>query len=403
MSASERLRRHDGGRRVVVTGVGVLLGPDRVGRDALWQALCRPADAPVDGSLDGFDHGPWLAGKERRRSAPFTRHAVVAAELALDDAGRPPLDPLRTAVVTAAVYGAPETLDDQRDVLGAEGSKAVWPFLGAMASENAPAAALCARHGVRGPSKAVVASCAGGAYALADAADLLRLGRADVALAGASQAALTPTLLASYQNLDVLSRSGWSRPFDRRRDGFVLAEGAAFVVLETLEHAVGRGAEPLAELLGAANTNDADHVARPSGSGARECMAGALDDAGIEPSDVAHVNAHGTGTRVNDHVEAAAIIELFGAAAPPVTSVKGVTGHTFAAAGAVEAVASVLSIHHRLLPPTAVALDVDPEIGVDVVVGAPRPWTPGPVVSNSFGLGGHNAALVLAPVGWSPT
>jgi 3-oxoacyl-[acyl-carrier-protein] synthase II len=395
MSADLR-RRHDGGHRVVFTGLGVLM-PGAVGAEALWDAVCDASDSAPSGSLAGFDHGPWLAGKQRRRSAPFTRHAVVAAELAVDSAGRPGLDPVRSGVVTGTVYGAPECLAAQSEVLAASGAKAVLPFLGAMASEDAPAATLCARLGIRGPARSVVASCASGAFALADAADLLRLGRCDLVLAGATQAALPPVLRAAYANLDVVSPSGLSRPFDRRRDGFVLTEGAAFVVLETLEHARGRGAPILAELLGAATTNDAEHVSRPSGAGALECMSAALADAAIGPGDVAHVNAHGTGTRVNDVVEAAAITALFGAPGPPVTSVKGSTGHTFAAAGAIEAVVSVLSIRHGLLPPTARGLEVDDEISVDVVAGEPRPWSPGPVVSNSFGLGGHNAALIIGP------
>ena len=208
-----------------------------------------------------------------------------------------------------------------------------------------------------------------------------------------------PVAIAAFANMTALSTSGHSRPFDVRRDGFVMTEGAAALVLEDWDRAVARGATIFAELAGAASTADAHHITAPSpdGAGAVACMELALADAGISTTDVGHINAHGTSTPLNDLAESRAINKVFGEPGPLVTSTKGVTGHGLAAAGAIEAVAAVLSIHHATIPPTAGYEEPDPEINLSVVHGAPLPWEPSAVLSNSFGFGGHNGCLVLLP------
>jgi 3-oxoacyl-[acyl-carrier-protein] synthase II len=199
--------------------------------------------------------------------------------------------------------------------------------------------------------------------------------------------------------MTALSTSGVSRPFDAERDGFVMGEGAAVLILESLEAAEARGADVVAEVLGAASNADAHHITAPSpgGTGAIACMRLALADAGLEPGEIGHINAHGTSTPLNDAAEATAVAEVFGHHGPPVTSTKGVTGHALGAAGALEAVAVLLAMRHRLIPPTANTKVVDDEMSIDVVIGEPRPWTVSPAISNSFGFGGHNGSLVLGP------
>ncbi len=382
-------------RRVVVTGLGQVsaAGPDL---DRFWAWITRPTDEPVRGTVEGFDPRRWLSAKDVRRSDPFSRYAVGAAALALDDAGGPSLDPTRSGVVLSTVYGALETLDREAAVLAADGPDAVFPFLTALSCENAAASLLSLHFGLRGPSKTVVGACAGGTFAIADASDLIRAGRVDLALAGGSQGAITRLLHASYENLRVLSPTGFERPFDRRRDGFVFAEGAAVLVLEGLDHATDRGARIYAEVLGSANTNDAASMVSPSGDGAVECMQAALADADVAPAAIGNVNAHGTGTQQNDRTEAEAIRTVFGSS-PPISAIKRVTGHSAGASGAFEALAGVLSLHRSALPPVSAALERDPGIDLDLIEGGARRWEPAPLLSNSFGLGGHNGCLVLGP------
>ena len=210
---------------------------------------------------------------------------------------------------------------------------------------------------------------------------------------------MTPVSLAGFGNMKAMSSRGVSSPFSAERDGFVIAEGAAVLVLEAWDVAEARGATILAEVLGGASTADAHHITAPSpgGRGAISCMELALQSAGLEPGDIRQVNAHGTSTPLNDAAEAEAMAKLFGLPGPPVTSIKGVTGHSLGAAGAIEAVAVIESMRRRLIPPTAVTTEVDPELpAIDLVMGEPRPWEPGPTISNSFGFGGHNGSVVLA-------
>jgi 3-oxoacyl-[acyl-carrier-protein] synthase II len=271
-----------------------------------------------------------------------------------------------------------------------------------MMMANATAALVGIHNGFTGPNTAVATACATGAHAIGDGARLIRDGMADVVVCGGTESCITPVTMAAFARMGALSKNpdhaAASRPFDDDRDGFVMGEGAAFLVLEPYEQAVGRGAEILGEVAGYGMTCDAHHITAPveDGSGAVAAIEIALADAGLAPSAIGHVNAHGTSTPHNDSAEAAAIAKVFGAGALPVTSVKGVTGHLIGAAGAVEAVATLLSIDRGIVPPTANHHHTD--LPVDVVAGEPRTVERAPAVSTSFAFGGHNVALVFAPV-----
>jgi 3-oxoacyl-[acyl-carrier-protein] synthase II len=385
------------GRRVVVTGLGAVTCCG-VGVEALWDQLCHPS---IHGErrVPHFDPTAWFGPKEVRRVDRFAQLAVAGADLALSDAGALEVDPDRAGVVFATGVGGFQTLEEQTLVFHEKGAKRVSPFLVPMMMVNAAAAHVSMRTGWGGPSECIATACAAGSHAVAAAARLVAMGRCEVTIGGGSEGAFIPLSEAAFRNMTALSTSGHSRPFDRRRDGFMLSEGAAALVLEERSRALARGAHIYAEVAGAASTADAHHITapRPDGTGAVACMELALADARLSAADVAQINAHGTSTPLNDLAEAVAINKVFGTPGPPVTSNKGVTGHGLAAAGAIEAVASSLSISRRLIPPTAGYEEPDPEIHLDVVHGEPRPWEPGPVLSNSFGFGGHNGCLVLVP------
>jgi 3-oxoacyl-[acyl-carrier-protein] synthase II len=382
-----------------VTGLGVV-GPCGIGRDAFWAGLLAP---PPTGErcVDDFDPAPFFDNpKEARRADRFCQLALAAAAEAIEQAGAFGGDPDRSGVLLGTGVGGLATLEAQVVVHHEKGERRVSPFLVPMMMANAAAAAVSMRHGLRGPCETTVTACAASTHAIGNAARLVAAGRCDAVVTGGSEASITPVSLAGFGNMTALSPTGMSRPFDAGRNGFVMAEGAAILVLEAWDVAVARGAAILAEVLGAASTADAHHITAPApgGSGAVACMELALADAGLSPADIAHINAHGTSTPLNDAAEAEAIVKVFGTAGPPVTSTKGVTGHALGAAGALEAAAVILSMGHEQVPPTAGTEARDPELApIDLVVGAPRPWRPGPSLSNSFGFGGHNGCLVLGP------
>jgi len=267
-----------------------------------------------------------------------------------------------------------------------------------MMMANASGAAISMRYGLQGPNETVCTACAASTHALGYAARLIAYGRCDAMVSGGSEAAATPSSLAGFNNMTALSSTGESRPFDVDRDGFVTGEGSAIFVLEEWEHAVARGANILGEILGSASNADAHHITAPSpgGVGAINCMRLALDDADLTSRDITYVNAHGTSTPLNDAAEAAAVAAVF-PHRPAMTSIKGVTGHALGAAGALEAASVLLSFQHRLIPPTAGTQTLDDGVSVDIVLGEPRDWTPGPTISNNFGFGGHNGSVILAP------
>ena len=390
------------GRRVAVTGIGVV-APCGIGRDAFWAGLLGPAPEGPRRVKD-LDATSVYGPKEIRRVDRFTAMAAVAADEALADAGGLDglaVDPERAGVMIGTGIGGIETLEDQFQVLRDRGARRVTPFLVPMMMGNRAAADVSMRYGLRGPCEATVTACAAGTHSVSTGARLIATGRCDVVVAGSSEAAMAEIGIAGFANMTALSTSGVSMPFDVKRDGFVMGEGSGVLVLEELERALARGAHIYAEVLGGASTADAHHITAPSphGTGAVTCMELALIDAGIGPEAVTHINAHGTSTPANDLAEGEAIAKVFGSPGPAVTSIKGITGHSLGAAGSLEAAALALTIEKGIIPPTAGLTELDPEIHIDVVTGGPRPWTPAPAISNSFGFGGHNGTVVMGPVG----
>ena len=387
------------GRRVAITGVGVV-APCGIGREAFWAGLLGPAPSGIRHVVD-LDATALYGPKELRRVDRFTQFAAVAAAEALDDAGGVEAlqaDPDRSGVIIGTGIGGLESLETQIHVLIEKGPRRVSPFLVPMLMGNRAAADVSMRYGFRGPCEATVTACAAGTQSIGNGARLIATGRCDVVLAGSSEAPLTPTGLAGFTNMTAMSTSGVSMPFDVKRDGFVIGEGGAVLVLEELGRARARGAHIYGEMAGAASTADAHHITAPlpDGAGAVRCIELALEDAELDASAITHVNAHGTSTPANDKPEADAISKVFGQPGPAVTSIKGITGHSLAAAGSLEAVALALTIEHALIPPTVGLTELDPDIHIDVVRQA-RPWTPGPALSNSFGFGGHNGTIIVIP------
>jgi 3-oxoacyl-[acyl-carrier-protein] synthase II len=394
-----------GGRRVAVTGLGVV-APAGVGVDDFWSGLLGPGTTGgLATEIDDWDPSPYFESpKQARRADRVEQFALAAAGEAFDMAGGVDsigVDASRFGTIFATGVGGLHTLEDQVIVRVEKGERRVSPFLVPMMMVNASGAAISMRYGLQGPLETICTACAAGTHAIGYAARLIEWGIVDAVATGGTEAAATVTALAGFGNMTALSSSGVSRPFDTERDGFVMGEGAAVLVLEEWTHAEARGAQILGEIVGMASNADAHHITAPSpgGVGAISCMRIALDHAGLDASAIKQVNAHGTSTPLNDAAEAAAITEVFGANAVPVVSTKGVTGHALGAAGALEAAASLLSIRHELIPPTANTTEVDPEMSIDLVVGDARPWTPGPVISNNFGFGGHNGSIIIAPPG----
>lgn len=388
------------GHRVAVTGLGVV-APCGLGKEAYWQGLLGPGITGTNSvEFADWDPSPWFdSPKDARRADRVEQFALAAAAEAFEQSGRPDVASERFGTIFATGIGGLHTLEDQIATRLAKGERRVSPFLVPMMMANASGAAISMRYGLRGPNETICTACAAGTHAIGYAARLIAWGMCDAVATGGAEAAATATSLAGFGNMTALSTTGSSRPFDQARDGFVMGEGAAVLVLERWDLAVARGATILAEVVGAASNADAHHITAPSpgGAGAIGCMRLALADAGLEPSDIALVNAHGTSTPLNDAAEAAAVTTVFGPGAVPVTSGKGVTGHALGAAGALEAAQVILSMEHRLIPPTAGTTAADPEMSIDLVVGAPRPWTPGPAISNNFGFGGHNGSVILSP------
>jgi len=389
------------GRRVVVTGLGVVASCG-IGPAAFWDGLLAEAPVARERPVVGLDVSHIFGPKELRRADRFVQMAAAAADQAVADAGGIEAfrgDPDRAGSYVGTGVGGLDTICEQHKVLLEKGPDRVSPFLVPMIMCNRAAADISMRYGLRGPCETTVTACAAGSQSIANAARLIATGRCDVMLAGSSEAPLSALGVAGFTNMTALTRSGVSMPFDVARDGFAIGEGAGVIVLEERERAFARGAHIYAELAGAASTADAHHVTAPApdGSGAALCMQLAVQDAQLSPSGIAHVNAHGTSTPPGDAAEAEAIYKVFGSPGPAVTSIKGVIGHTLAGAGAIEAVAVALSMQHRQIPPTAGTRNIDPAFQLDVVTGGPRDWAPGPVVSNSFGFGGHNGCLVFVP------
>lgn len=389
------------GRRVAITGYGVV-APCGLGKEAFWNGLLSPGQEGAGTSLvvQDWDSSPYYdSPKDARRADLTEQFAMAAATEALAQAGEFSVDPDRIGTIFGTGVGGIHTLEEQIQIRLEKGERRVSPFLVPMMMANAPGAAVSMRFGLKGPNETICTACAAGTHALTYAARLISWGLADAAVSGGAEHAGTPTSLAGFGNMTALSSSGTSRPFDAARDGFVMGEGAAAFVLEEWEIAVARGAHILGEILGGASNADAHHITAPApgGTGAIKCMHLALAEAGLEPRDVRQINAHGTSTPLNDAAEAAAVTAVFGPRGVPMVSTKGVTGHALGAAGALEAAAVLLSFEKRQIPPTANTKVLGEDMEIDLVIGSPRDWEPGPTLSNNFGFGGHNGSIIISP------
>ena len=411
--------------RIVVTGVGtinplggdvtetwrnLLAGRSGIGPIRRFDAAASGLKTHIAGEVSDFVGPGFDVGQAVDRLDRCSQFAVVAAREALLGARLAPEPAERAglAVVLGSAFGGVGTLDAAGSVLRAQGSRRVSPLMFPKSMGNAAAAAISLYCGARGPALAINSACASAADAIGLAADLIRAGRARMALAGGSEAAILPLMLAALERMGaVTSRYNAhptlaSRPFERDRDGFVIAEGAAMLVLERADDALRRGAPLLAELAGYGSTSDAHHLTAPApdGRGALGAMHLALADAGELPDAIRHINAHGTSTRLNDAIEAQAIRTLLGVRAQhvPVTATKSASGHMGGATGALEALLCVQSCRTGLAPPTLNYDVADPECALDIVSGAPRRLEPGLVLSNAFGFGGHCACLAFRPL-----
>ena len=393
-----------GDRRVAVTGLGVV-APAGIGTEAFWAGLLGPgiSDGRQSIEIENWDPTPYFENpKHARRADRVEQFALAAAGEAFDRAGgfdAIGVEAARFGTIFASGIGGLRTLEEQVIVRAEKGERRVSPFLVPMMMVNASGAAVSMRYGLQGPNETICTACAAGSHAIGYAARLIKWGVIDAAATGGAESAGTVTALAGFRNMTALSTLGISRPFDTDRDGFIMGEGSAVLILEEWSRAEARGANIIGEILGSASNADAHHITAPSpgGVGAIACMKLALADAGIDVSDVKQVNAHGTSTPLNDAAEADAVTEVFGPNGVPVVSIKGVTGHALGAAGALEAAAALLSIDKRLIPPTANTKVLDDAMSIDLVTGDARPWEPGPVISNNFGFGGHNGSVVIAP------
>ena len=386
--------------RVAITGYGVV-APCGLGKQDFWSGLIgsgitnsKQVNIPEWDPLPYFDNP-----KDARRADRVEQFALAAAAEAFAQAGNITADKSRFGTIFATGIGGLGTLEEQVAILIEKGPRRVSPFLVPMMMANASGAAISMRYGLQGPNETICTACAASSHAIGYAARLIAYGTCDAVATGGSEAAATPTSMAGFGNMTALSSSGTSKPFDTTRDGFVMGEGAAVFILERYDLAEKRGANILGEILGAASNADAYHITAPApgGTGAQACMRAALLDAELGPEDIAHINAHGTSTPLNDAAEGLAMAEVFGSSRPIVTSTKGVTGHALGAAGALEAAAVLLAFEKKLIPPTAGTTELDPALNIDLVLGAPRPWTPGPTMSNNFGFGGHNGSVIIAP------
>jgi 3-oxoacyl-[acyl-carrier-protein] synthase II len=378
------------------------VAPCGIGKQNFWKGLLGPGTSgSVTVEVSEWDPAPYFDGpKEVRRADRCEQYALAAAKEAIEQSGSLPYDPTRIGTIFGTGIGGLRTLEEQVVVRVEKGERRVSPFLVPMMMSNASGAAISMRYGFQGPAETICTACAAATHALGYAARLIAWGRCDAVVSGGAESAATVTAVAGFANMTALSTTKVSKPFDATRDGFVFGEGSAVFVLERLDLAVARGAKIYGEMLGAGSNADAHHITAPSpgGVGAIACMKLALDDAGLTPDQIKQVNAHGTSTPLNDSAEAQAVANVFGASKPPMTSIKGVTGHPLGAAGALEAAAVLLSFEHKLIPPTANTTVVDPEMkDVDIVIGSARPWEPGPTISNNFGFGGHNGSIILAP------
>ncbi len=406
-------------RRVVITGLGAI-SPCGLDADETWRAVCQArsgigpitrfdvSDQPVRfaGEVRGFDPETVVPARELKRYDRFSLYALAASAEALAQAGLDGSTPLgdRAGVYIGSGIGGIETIEDQCRDLAQHGLRRISPFFIPRALTNLAGGHVAIRYGARGPSLAVATACATGNHSIGEAFRAIRDGMADLIIAGGAEAPICPLGMAGFTVMRALSRRNdepqrASRPFDADRDGFVMGEGAGVLVLEGLDHAVARGARPLAEVVGYGLTNDAHHITAPAEGheGAVRCMRMALQLAGLRPEDVHYVNAHGTSTPHNDLNESIALRTVFGAHVDrlPISSTKGATGHLLGAAGGLEAVLTVQALVQGLLPPTANLEQAGEGCDLDYIPGQARAADAAVGLSNAFGFGGTNATIVL--------
>ena len=406
-------------KRVVITGLGAIT-PVGNTAELFWQSLlagqsgigmitrfdATDYDAKIAGEVKGFEPTEFIDKKEARRMDRFTQFAIAASKMALVDSGMDleKEDRSRIGVFVGSGIGGMDTLHDQYKNLFEKGPNRVSPFFIPMMIANMAAGQVSIAFGLQGPSSCVVTACATGTNCIGDAMKVIQRGDADVMVAGGTEAAISPAGMAGFCSMKALSTRNdapekASRPFEKDRDGFVMGEGSGVVVLESLEHALARGARIYAELAGYGSNADAYHVTAPAPEGAQaaRCMALAIKDAGLELADIDYINAHGTSTPLNDKNETLGIKALFGDQAKnlAVSSIKSMTGHLLGAAGGIECVATVLTVVNDMMPPTINYDTPDPELDLDYVPHKARAKVVRAALSNSFGFGGHNATLLV--------
>lgn len=411
---------HRGRPRVVVTGMG-LVTPCGVGLQESWGAIaagtsgikkiesfdCAGYPTQIAGEVRDFDPKNWLDVKEARRNARFIQFSVAAADMAMEHADYkvPAAEAHRVGVIVGAGLGGLWMIEENRDILNKRGPKKISPFFIPSLIVNLAPGQISMRIGAKGPNWSPVSACATSGHAIGEAMETIRRGVCDVVVTGGTESTITPLGIAGFNAMKALSTRNdapekASRPWDRDRDGFVMGEGAGILVLESLEHALARGATPLAEVAGYGATADAHHITQPDGEGAVRCMRLALEDAGLAPAEVGYVNAHGTSTPVGDLKEIEALKEVFAgsAGALKVSSTKSMHGHMLGAAGAAEAIVCAQALQTGIIPPTinldhpseGCDLELVPHKAVEAEISA--------AMSNSFGFGGTNATLVLKRV-----
>lgn len=406
-------------KRIVITGLGTV-SPLGLDVESTWQAAIKgksgagrishfdPSEFKnqIAAEVKGFDPKEHFEHRDARRMDRVSQFAVVAARQAVEDSQLEITDENRARIgaVVGSAIGGLGIIQKQMAVYHESGPRRISPFLVPMMLVDTPGGMIAINLQIQGSNMAVVTACASGTNAIGESAEAIRRGQADVMLAGGSEAAIVPIAIAGLGSMTALSKRNEdpqraSRPFDKERNGFVMGEGAAILVLESLEHAQARGARILAEVLGYGSTNDAFHISAPSkdGRGAADCMRVALNDAKLESDEIDYINAHGTSTRLNDKSETAAIKTVFGQGAYdiPISSTKSVTGHLMGASGALEGMFCTLALRDGIMPPTINYENPDPECDLDYVPNEARKKKLDKVMSNSFGFGGHNASIIL--------
>ncbi|SFL87876.1 beta-ketoacyl-ACP synthase II [Pelosinus propionicus] len=406
-------------KRVVVTGLGAIT-PIGIGKDEFWQSLLAGKSGigkithfdaseyttQIAGEVKDFDPTKYIDKKEAKRMDPFTQFAVAASKMAFEDSGinLDTEDLTRIGTMIGTGIGGMDTLNEQYKNLFDKGPNRISPFFIPMMIGNMAAGQTSITFGLQGPCSCITTACATGTNAIGDAFKVIQRGDADVMVAGGTEAAISPIAVAGFCSMKALSTRNdepekASRPFDKDRNGFVMGEGAGVVILESLEHAVARGAHIYAEVIGYGFNADAYHITAPAPEGAQaaKCMEMALNDAGIAPEVVDYINAHGTSTPLNDKNETLAIKSLFGEHAYKlaVSSIKSMTGHLLGAAGGIECIATVLTLENDMIPPTINCDAPDEEMDLDYVPHTSRKQVVNVALSNSLGFGGHNATILL--------